>query len=103
VLHPESVEGCDYRVPSAQRFNEWRRYLEPICHFLAVTTIKLAVQTYLFSDATTKNHIHLLMALYRCELPNRLIVDVVSIFQLEHGSFALTCFVMFCVHSPQST
>ena len=80
MLHPDQVEGRDYRIPSAKRFNEWRRYLEPICHFLAVSTIKLAVRTHLSNDATTKDHIHILMALYRCELPNGLIVDVVLIF-----------------------
>jgi hypothetical protein len=80
VLHSESVKGCDYRIPSAQRFNEWCRYLEPIWHFLAVTSIKLSVQTHLSSNATTKKHIHPLMALYLCELPNGLIVDVVSVF-----------------------
>ena len=53
LLHPDEVEGRDYRIPSAQRFSEWRRYLEPICHFLAVLTIKLAVCTYLSSTATT--------------------------------------------------
>ena len=80
MLHPDQKEGPDYRIPSAKRFNEWRRYLEPICHFLAVSTIKLAVRTHLLNDATTKDHIHILMALYRCELPNGLIVDVVQIF-----------------------
>ena len=79
MLHPGKIEGKDYRVPSEQRFNEWRRYLEPICHFLAVSTIKLAHRTHLSNDATTKKHVHILMAVYRCELPGGLIVDVVLI------------------------
>ena len=78
MLHPDKVEGHDYRIPSAKRFNEWRRYLEPITHYLAVSTIKLAVRTHLSSDATTKKHVHILMAVYRCELSDGLIVDVVS-------------------------
>jgi len=77
MLHPDKKEGCDYRIPSAKRFSEIRRYLEPICHHLAVATIRLAVRTHLSNDATTKNHTHILMALYRCELPNGVIVDVV--------------------------
>ena len=47
-------------------------------HYFAVSTIKLAVRTHLSNDATTKNHVHILMAVYRCELPNGLIVDVVN-------------------------
>jgi len=77
MLHPDKKEGRDYRIPSAKRFSEIRRYLEPICHHLAVATIRLAVRTHLSNDATTKNHTHILMALYRCELPNGVIVDVV--------------------------
>jgi hypothetical protein len=77
MLHPDKKEGCDYRIPSAKRLSEIRRYLEPICHHLAVATIRLAVRTHLSNDATTKNHVHILMALYRCELPNGVIVDVV--------------------------
>jgi len=77
MLHPDKVEGRDYRVPSAKRFNEWRRYLEPICHYLAVSTIKLATRTHLSNDATTKNHVHILMAVYRCELPDGRVVNVV--------------------------
>jgi hypothetical protein len=77
MLHPDKKEGCDNRIPSAKRLSEIRRYLEPICHHLAVATIRLAVRTYVSNDATTKNHVHILMALYRCELPNGVIVDVV--------------------------
>ena len=77
MLHPNQVEGRDYRVPSAKRFNEWRRYLEPICHYLAISTIKLATRTHLSNDATTKNHVHILMAVYRCELPDGHVVNVV--------------------------
>ena len=79
LLHPGKIEGTDYRIPSEQRFNEWRRYLEPICHFLAVSTIKLAHRTHLSNDATTKKHVHILMAVFRCGLPGGLIVDVVLI------------------------
>ena len=78
VLHPTLVENHDYRIPSAKRFSKWRRYLEPIRHYLAVSTIKLAVRTHLYNDATTKKHDHSLMALYWCELPGGLIVHVVS-------------------------
>ena len=57
VLHPILVVNLHYRIPPAKRFNEWRRYLEPICHYLAVSTIKLAVRTHLSNDATTKKHV----------------------------------------------
>ena len=89
ALHPDRKEGRDYRIPSARRFNEWRRYLEPICHYLAVTTIKLAVRTHLSNDATTKNHIHILMAVYRCELPDGRVVDVVRSAATETSALTL--------------
>lgn len=79
MLHPNLVEGRDYRIPPARRFNEWRRYLEPICHYLAISTIKLAIRTHLSDDATTKNHIHILAAVYRCEISDGLFIDVVSL------------------------
>jgi polyhydroxyalkanoate synthesis regulator phasin len=86
MLHPDKEEGPDYRIPSAKRLNEIRRYLKPICEHLAVATIRLAVRTHLSSDATTKNHTHILMALYRCELPNGVIVDLVrSIFTVSNS------------------
>ena len=77
MLHPDQIEGRDYRIPSAKWFNEWRRYLEPICHYVAVTTIKFAVRTHLSNDASAKNHVYILMAVYRCELPDGRVVDVV--------------------------
>ena len=36
----------DYRVPDAARFTEWRRYLDPICHFLALSVISVADRTH---------------------------------------------------------
>jgi hypothetical protein len=89
LLHPHAVEGLDYRVPCARRFNEWRRYLEPICHFIAVTTIELANETHCMNDATTKKHKHILLAVYRCVLPGDIVVDVVIIFraQLSYSEF----------------
>ena len=40
LQHPGKVEGQDYRVPPAQRFREWRRFLKPICHFVALSVVK---------------------------------------------------------------
>ena len=88
VLHPDRVGGRDYRVPSAKRFYEWRRYLEPSCHYPAVTTIRIAVRTHLSNDASTKNHVHILMAVYRCALPDGRVVVVVRSAAAE--TFALT-------------
>ena len=39
---PDKKEGEDYRMPSEARFQEWRRMLEPICHYLSVSVITLA-------------------------------------------------------------
>ena len=94
VLHPDRVEGLDHRVPSAKRFNEWRRYLEPTCHYPAVTTIRIAVRTHLSNDANTKNHVQILMAVYRCELPDGRVVDVVRSAAAE--TFALTPPAQLC-------
>ena len=87
LLHSGQIEGLHYRIPSAKRFIEWRRYLEPICHFLAVSTIKLALRTHNSNDATTKKHVHLLMAVYRCELPGGVVVNVVGHMKLTICDF----------------
>jgi len=102
MLHPDKIEGHDYRIPSAKRFNEWRRYLEPICHFIAVSTIKLAVRTHLSDDATTKDHIHILMALYRCELENGLVIDVVRNLPIQLLGRSDN-FILVSVRSPPSS
>ena len=52
--YPEKKEGADYRIPNSSRFREWRRYLEPICHYIGVSVLKLAVRSHLLNDATTK-------------------------------------------------
>ena len=52
--YPEKEEGVDYRIPNSSRFREWRRYLEPICHYIGVSVLKLAVRSHLLNDATTK-------------------------------------------------
>jgi hypothetical protein len=80
VEYPNKVEGVDYRVPDAARFIEWRRYLDPICHYLALSVIAVADRTHIIHDATTKNHIHIIQSVYRCELKqpdgSTMVVDV---------------------------
>lgn len=66
--YPDKVESVDYRMPDASRFREWRRYLEPICHYVALSVIKVASRTHVAHDATTKNGIHVLQTAFRCEL-----------------------------------
>jgi hypothetical protein len=68
--YPDKREGVDYRVPSDARFREWRRYLEPICHYLSVSVIAIADRTHIMHDATTKHHIHIIQSVYRCEFHN---------------------------------
>ena len=36
-LYPELKEGVDYRIPSHQRFEEWRSFLGPVSHYIAVS------------------------------------------------------------------
>jgi hypothetical protein len=36
---PGKKKGVDFRVPSDARFREWRKYLEPISHFLSLSVI----------------------------------------------------------------
>ena len=77
---PDKKEGVDYRMPSEARFQEWRRMLEPICHYLSVSVITLADRIHIMHDATTKNHIHIIQSVYRCEITNedgsKTVVDV---------------------------
>jgi len=54
LQHPEKAEGDDDRIPSSARFREWRRFLEPICHYLSLSVIKLATKIHALHDATTK-------------------------------------------------
>lgn len=66
--HPDKVEGKDYRIPAAARFKEWRSFLAPICNFLAVSIIRLAVRVHLLHDATTKDGISVFQTAARVEL-----------------------------------
>ena len=84
--YPEKIEGTDYRIPDASRFREWRRYLEPICHFVRLSVIKLSDQTHVSHDATTKNGVHVLQTCVRCEIANEsgeiMVVDVPLKFEI---------------------
>ena len=66
--NPEKKEGTDFRIPSHQRFKEWRSFLGPVCHYLSVSVIKLAVRTHLLHDATTKDGISVFQTTARVEL-----------------------------------
>jgi hypothetical protein len=78
--HPEAVEGDDYRIPDAKRFREWRRYLAPICHFLALSVVKLATRTQVAHGTTTKLGTSIFQTCFRCEFTQSdgrvLVVDV---------------------------
>ena len=54
LQHPHLVENEDCRIPSVARFREWRMFSGPICHFIAVSTIRAAVRVHLTHDATKK-------------------------------------------------
>ena len=84
--YPEKNEGTDYRIPDASRFREWRRYLEPICHFVGLSVIKLSDRSHVSHDATTKNGVHVLQTCIRCEIENEsgeiMVVDVPLKFEI---------------------
>ena len=61
VEYPDKTEETkdrpgDYRVPDEGRFKEWRRYLGPICDFVALSLIEASDTAHVMSDATTKKH-----------------------------------------------
>ena len=84
--YPEKIEGSDYRIPDASRFREWRRYLEPICHFVGLSVIKLSDRAHVSHDATTKNGVHVLQTCVRVEIKNEsgeiIVVDVPLKFEI---------------------
>ena len=84
--YPEKKEGVDFRIPDASRFREWRRYLEPISHYIGVSVLSLSVKSHLLHDATTKNHVHVFQTCFRCELKGSdgepVIVDVPLKFEI---------------------
>ncbi len=52
------MEDVDYRVPSVHMLKRWRRLLEPLCHFIALSAKDRASSIiHLLSDATTKRHV----------------------------------------------
>ena len=71
LQHPAKVEGEDYRIPSAAHFREWRRYLEPICHYISISVDKLAALVHCPHDATTKMCISVIETAFRCELKDK--------------------------------
>ena len=75
-----------YRIPDASRFREWRRYLEPICHFVGLSVIKLSDRSHVSHDATTKNGVHVIQTCVRCEIKNEsgeiMVVDVPLKFEI---------------------
>jgi hypothetical protein len=84
--YPTKIEGTDYRIPDASRFREWRRYLEPISHFIGLSVIKLSGRNHVSHDATTKNGVHVLQTCVRCEITNGsgevMVVDVPLKFEI---------------------
>ena len=67
--HPTKVEGEDYRVPSAQRFREWRMMIEPIAHYMSVSLITLSDHYHLAHDASTKGKLmHIYQTAVTCVL-----------------------------------
>ena len=66
--YPDKVEGIDYRIPDVRRFNEWRNYLGPLAHYVALSTVVTAERTHVLSDATTKRGYSVLQTVMRCEV-----------------------------------
>ena len=63
--HPHLVENVGYRTPPAARFTERRISSGPICHFIAVSTIRSDVRVSPIHDATTKKGISAFQAAAR--------------------------------------
>jgi hypothetical protein len=55
-LYPLKSEGIDYRMPSITMLLRWRRLLEPVCHFIALSAMDQAHLVHVLSDACTKRH-----------------------------------------------
>ena len=72
--YPDKEEVKDYRIPNEKRFQEWRNYLGPICHYLAVRVIKVAKRTHGAHDATTKNNVSIFNSSFVCESSLRVVV-----------------------------
>jgi hypothetical protein len=53
-MYPDSVEGRDYRIPTIAQLKRWRRFLEPISHFISLSAMDKADMIHLLSDACTK-------------------------------------------------
>jgi hypothetical protein len=56
-LYPEHIENQDYRLPAVSLLKRWRRMLEPVCHFVALSAIDRAHIVHILSDACTKRHV----------------------------------------------
>ena len=56
-LYPLKSEGIDYRMPSITMLLRWRRLLEPVCHFIALSAMDQAHLVHVLSDACTKRHV----------------------------------------------
>ena len=56
-LYPGSVEGTDYRLPTIAQLKRWRRFLEPISHFISLSAMDKADMIHLLSDACTKRQV----------------------------------------------
>ena len=57
------------------------------------------MRTHLSNDASTKNHVQILMAVYRCELPDGRVIDVVSSAAAEAFALTLTAKLCHCLFS----
>ena len=67
--HPHLVENEDCHTPSAARLKEWRMFFGPICHFIAVSTIRAAVWVHLVHDATTEGVTSIFQTAAHVEMP----------------------------------
>ena len=69
--YPEKEEGKDYRVRDPSRFREWRRYLEPISHYLSLLSSK-SHRACMVPMMRRQNHIHVFQSCCRCEIEGRM-------------------------------
>ena len=66
--YPEKKEGIHFRIPDARRFREWRQYIEPLCHYVAVSLISVAKRSHVMHDASSKRLVHIYHTGHECEI-----------------------------------
>ena len=66
-VYPDSKEGHDFRIPGKTMLKKWRRMLEPICHYMALSAMNKASLVHLLFDASSKRHVGIFHVTTRLE------------------------------------